>query len=221
MKTKKASKEIVRAWFDTILNPIYDGLFEVKIKLDRTDYNWYWVYKDFFEIKSMGEFYNYRYYPNYEQIAFIEFPELITLSCDYDQKRSEFNKACNNLYNKLVASQELKALQIKIVNEYAEKELIKENEVSYMLNDESINWIAGYLINQKTNLDYSNIYHLIWKNEFNKFYDIIKSENLSPSFEDMKKSLLEFQQKTNDILITIKNKNMEISQKYGVPIVIQ
>jgi len=220
MKTKKASKEIVRAWLDTILNPIYEGLKYVMDLLKEGNLTWDPFNKEMIEISTLGTYYDYRYYPNFEQLVFTEFPELLNLNQEYDQKRKDLNDACSQLYDELIQSDELRALLVTKINEFEKIGAISKSNAEYALRSDPVDWIAKYIVNNIKQLPDSHILHNIWNNESGKFFSFLENETIRPIKNKRDETYNSFQLVANKTFEEVKKKNADLSLKYGVPIVL-
>jgi hypothetical protein len=221
VKRKRISKEIVRVWLDTVLNPIYNGLQEVLQYLKDNDYTWNWGYRDFIEIKTLGEFYDYRLQPNYDQLIMTEFPELLDLNIEYDQKRKKFNDSCCKLYDVLVESNDLKKIIDILITDYQIQGKIELSDADYLRNSDSMKWVAGYIINNRIELPYNNVFKNIWDNENVKIYDILNTDGIKEFKFVLDNHRISFKNIAIQTYQRIKEKSNEISLNYGVPIVIQ
>lgn len=215
----RLSPKIIRAWFDTVLNPLYDGLLYVKNCLNLNDYTWDYSYQDFIDIKPVRSIFDSRAYPNYEHLILSEFPELSNLSIDYDTKREDFNISCRNLFNSLINSEDLNLLINRLLTEHENNRTIDSAKAEYMRGI-SIKWIAGYLINNKTQLSEQNIFNVIWVNNYEKFFDILELDNIRELKNILELSRIKFEQSVDKILTEIKIKRFKMSSNYGEPIVI-
>ena len=68
-KNWKISSEIIRVWFDTVINPIVFGLELVQEYLKDDNYTWNSSYQDFEEIKNLDGYVDYKFMSNYEQLV--------------------------------------------------------------------------------------------------------------------------------------------------------
>lgn len=217
---KKISKDIVRVWFDTVLNPLYDGLSNVKELLEDNDLTWNWDYRDFVDIKPFDEYFHYKYKVNYEQLVMTEFKELKDFEIDYNKTRTELNNSCCRLFDLLIQSYDLKKLILDKLTEYENKKLISENDADYLRNSHSINWISTYIINNRNELPFNHIFKQIWNNEHHDFFKILENDNIKPTKEELIKNCYLLKCITSDFIGMIKVKRFELSVDYGVPIVI-
>ncbi len=218
--TKKLTKEIVRNLLDTILNPIYEGLKYVMDLLKEGNLTWDPFNKEMIEISTLGTYYDYRYYPNFEQLVFTEFPELLNLNQEYDQKRKDLNDACSQLYDELIQSDELRALLVTKINEFEKIGAISKSNAEYALRSDPVDWIAKYIVNNIKQLPDSHILHNIWNNESGKFFSFLENETIRPIKNKRDETYNSFQLVANKTFEEVKKKNADLSLKYGVPIVL-
>jgi hypothetical protein len=221
VKRKRISKDIARVWLDTILNPIYNGLQDVLQYLKDNDYTWNWGYRDFIEIKKIGEFYDFRLQPNYDQLIMTEFPDLFDLNCEYDKKRKDFNDSCCKLYDVLVESNDLKRIIDIFISDFQIQGKFELRDVDFLKQRDSMKWVAGYIINNRIELPYNNVFKTIWDNEYVRIYSILNNDNIKELKFNLDNHRMLFENIAKQTYQRIKEKSNEISLNYGVPIVIQ
>ncbi|MFH1049861.1 MAG: hypothetical protein V1779_02900 [bacterium] len=215
---KKVSQKIVEAWFTTVINPIIDGLMLVESYLNDNNYTWDWNYMDFIEIKNLISFFDFRAEPNFEQLTFIKFPELLDININYDSKRDEFNKSCIHLYECLLKSTSFKKIFNDKIDDLEKSTDISVIDIEYLRGTNTIKWLATYLINNKKNLPNEYIYKIIWNTEKEKFYEILNYGTIKEAFNEVNKKRLLFEEITKSSINTIKVFRNNLSLETGVPI---
>jgi hypothetical protein len=213
---KKLSKEIVRSWFDTVLNPVYFRLIGVNELLRNRDLTWNGSTKKFTLIDKFSEFIDFNARLNYKQLCQTEYPELVKLNEEYDDSLEELRIASSNLFDKLINSPNLKSLLLSKINEYEKSGHLQDAD--YIRKGDSIRWVAEYLINNERQLFSNNVLHPIWNSESEIFFDIfddIEIKELKLKFDE---SISKFKKIVEKIISNVESKLLELSQKYGVPI---
>jgi hypothetical protein len=217
---KKIAKDIVRTWLDTVLNPLYDGLLNVNALLKDNYLSWDWGYRDFTEIKHFAGFFDYRVYPNFEQLHNTEFKELLELNIKYDLVREDLNKTCCELYDLIVSSGEMKRLFENKINEYETNGKLDPDDANYFRKGDSMKWIATYLINNRRQLTPGYRFKDIWNDESEEYFKILEIGSFQDVHSAYEKRLRVFKLIVTESLQSIKSKSNELSLNYGVPIVI-
>ncbi|MBM2814246.1 MAG: hypothetical protein HW421_1008 [Ignavibacteria bacterium] len=218
--TRKASSKIVRAWFDTVLNRITSGLSLVLYYLSKDDYTWSCTYQNFIEFKTLGEYYDFKFQANFEQLVHTEYRELLDLNIEYDEKRKKFNDACIELFQQLISSKDLQKLLVENINKYENLLEISKVDAEYFKRSNSINWLVEYMINNKNVLPDNNIFRILWNNEKEDFYKILKIDGINQANLEVKENRRLFEEITIKTLNSIKENCYNLSLKYGEPIVI-
>lgn len=218
--TKKVSSKIIRAWFDTVLNPLSNSLSLVQSYLKDNNYTWNWNYQNFIEFKKFENYFEFKYNMNYEQVANTEFLELKNMNNEYNLVLMRFNASCIELFNTLINSNELKVLLNDCIEKYYCLSQISQTDVDYLKKIEAINWIAEYLINNKKDLPFDNIFRIIWNNERKNFNNILNIDGIRKYYLEVKENSFEFEQIVNKTLINIREFCNTLSLKYGEPIAI-
>jgi hypothetical protein len=215
----KLSKQIIRVWFDTVLNPIFEELAEIERLLKDNELTWDWNLMDFIEINEFRQLFDFRYQINYEQLTSSEFPELEKFQIKYDENRKRLKLACIRLFNLLVNSNEYNSLVNGIIDKHFDNEKIDPESFNFLKKSNTSAWIASFLINNNHELYPGNKLYPIWKNDSDSFFAYLENDSIRPVFNEFQKTLLEFKSLVKIGIERIKDKMYELSFNYGVPIV--
>jgi hypothetical protein len=103
----EVSPKIIRVWFDTILNPIIDGLNIEYSFLKKNNLTWRGFNSTFEGLKPIHTFFHYRYHANFEHLTAYH-PVVLDIILEHDEALSRLRESCHNLYHKIKDSKILK-----------------------------------------------------------------------------------------------------------------
>jgi len=219
LSKKRITTKIARVWLDTVLNPIITGLEETKYYLSNKAFTWNRTYRDLVNIKKLDNYFDSVYYPNFKQLIKIDFPELENLTNEYNTKRELLNNCCNVLFNSLVSNKEFEQLIYKNIEKYTMLSEITQSNFKYLNDKNTLEWVAVFLINNQRELDYSNIFKVIWDNEKDDFFKLLNSNSISDYYVDLIKESDEFEIIVDSTYHNIEDYRDLLSLNSGVPIV--
>ena len=212
--------KIIRAWFDTVFNPLIDGL-EIEIGcIKNNNITWRGLYNSFEMIKPLHLFINYRYHANLEQCT--AYFNNVSISIDeHNSALSVFRESCNNLFHLLKDSKQFKDLYFQKVKEFLHNYPgIDDYKANDLKQENNLKFIAEYIINRKGNLDTGYILSPIWNLNMEYFFALLESEELNVSYQNFKEDKKKFAMIVDKISKELKTLRNNLSMQYGEPIVI-
>lgn len=214
------SPTIIRAWFDTVLNPLIEGLEIEKSFLEEKNLTWSGFGAYFKSLKPFFNFINQKFYPNLEQIE--NFYPMISESKDnYDKALDDLSNSCADLYLKLIHSEEIESIYNDAVKNYLETHKSISENISFNENSQANrNYIAEYIINNKSNLDSGYILSPIWNPNKDMFKNILQSNNFNTLLKNQETALNKFSIELSTAISKLKDLRNELSLKYGEPIIV-
>ncbi|OGU39240.1 MAG: hypothetical protein A2X61_07080 [Ignavibacteria bacterium GWB2_35_12] len=216
---KQLSPKIIRNWFDTIFNPMVEGL-EIEMQyLKEKNLTWRSFNNTFDMLKPLVNFTHPKYHANFEQIVVFHKSVLDTILL-HDNELKKLNDSCYNLFYKLMQSKSFdKFLSKKFENNH------KSKEVGSLIAAESDKehfkrYIIEYIINNIDKLDSSYVISPIWNPNVNEFKNFLKSDEFNLEKKQFDNSIKSFDKTLNEskkILTDVRNK---LSLEFGEPLVI-
>ncbi len=119
-KTEDFSPRIIRAWLDTVINPLIDGLELEYDFIQRDNLTWRSFKQSFDVLKSLQSYINSGDQGNFEQCSGYN-PIIIAIIENHDIKLRKLAEACFALFVELSESKILKEKYFEAVNEYEKK----------------------------------------------------------------------------------------------------
>lgn len=171
----------VRAWFDTVINPVLEGL---KIQGSYLEVqNWTWRYRSS-ECESIVPALSYvdpAYIANYDYLA-TWYPDIQNLLDRHRDLIAQLNNACDTLQSGLQQSKELSELYDRHTNPQALES--SEATLSGVLGggsrEDHLAYLAELIINHTKELPPYYIVHPIWNPARAEFIGILDNADLAP-----------------------------------------
>lgn len=214
------SPRILRAWFDTILNPIIEGLKTEQYYLENNNLTWSSFYKSFKILKPLQMMFNFKYYANFEQIVEL-YPILSDVIENHDKKLKKLNDDCQKLFTKLVQSSQLKTVYKNKVEEFLTNITINELSSKDFQDENNLQFIVEYIMNKKSDLDSSYILSPIWNSKKDEFFRILELPEFIDLLNDQNHSIEEFKQEVDNSIKSLKKVRNSLSLKFGEPIILE
>ncbi len=216
--TKITSPNIVRVWFDTVLNPIISGLDNELYVLNKGNLTWRGFMNTFEELKPIAAFCEHRYKDNFEQIL-RHYPNLIEIISKYDELFEDLESKANQLYLALKSSNKLMAIYNNGVDNYANNNAISESKLKTLRNTNSYRFIAEYLINGFDELEPEYSLSPIWNKNIQEFKQLLNSEDFAILYADFKQSQIAFTEIIKQTITELKEVRFNLSEEADQPIV--
>ena len=213
------SPKIIRVWFDTILNPMIEGL-EIEIDyLNKSNLTWRGFNNSFQELKPLFNFCNYRYHANLDQ-SDRYYPIILETIEKHDNKLALLEESCLNLFSVLKNSQILKDLYNEKVKEILKNNSeITDSRINDFKDENNYRYIAEYIINNRDNLDSGYTLSPIWNSFKDIFKNLLNDDTFKSLFQNQQTALTQFKEAVNKSLSDLKELRNKLSIQYGEPIV--
>ena len=216
---KNLSPKIIRTWFDTVLNPLIEGLEIELLYLNKKNLTWRGFNNTFEMLKPLNNFINYRYYANLEQCEYY-YPKVSEIINDHDKYLSQLSESSYNLFHTLRNSKTF----IDIYNKQLE-ELIKNNSeitkdrIEDLKENDNYRFIAEYIINNKEELDRTYVLSPIWNPNKGVFLNVLFSDEFRTLLNNKNTALDNFKNSVLKSINDLKDLIYELSFQSGEPIV--
>lgn len=211
--------KIVRTWFDTILNPMIQGLENEKYFLDKNNLTWRSFNNSFEVLRPISTFFHYKYYANFEQI--VEYnSNIIDIINNHDLQLTKLLESCYNLNNVLRNSDVLKTIYYNELNNLKQSNTnLSDYEIDGLENEKNLQYITEYIINNREELESSYTLSPIWNAQINNFKNLLSENELLTAVGDKNNLLDNFKIIVNQTIIHLKKLRNELSMKTGEPLV--
>ncbi len=210
---------LIRAWFDTVLNPMIEGLRAELFCLEKKNLTWRSFTSSFELLKPLYTMVYYKYNDNLEQcIVYID--GLLETINNHDNSLKSLNDSANSMYLALLNSPLLLNTFKNKLDKYLKSNPDTDNQLQMDLqSDNTLRFITEYIINNREKLDRAYILSPFWNENSKDFLNILTNRKLSSKTNSLKKAIEEFEVVVDRTLDIIMKKRDHFSILYGVPLV--
>jgi hypothetical protein len=220
-KNKSFGRNIVRAWFDTVLNPLLSGLAEERRELLAE--NWTWRFRpprllSFMPVRSylMAEAWD-----NPDQ--FLSFhPEFRRFIDRHDQRVDSLFQACQSFHRALTESEVLQEAYHRTTTELSQR---TGGSVSDFFGAEPpenhLGVLAEYIVNRAVKLPHYYATAPLWNEHSEEFLRMRESAGVRPHWEATRRAGAELRRAVDDLSGHLKATRDDLSLEYDVPFVFQ
>jgi hypothetical protein len=201
------SPSIVRAWFDTVLNPLIRALTTEADVLARGNLTWKTEVQRFASLVPVREHLVEEVHPNLEQMLSLH-PEFNAPIAEHDQRLAPLADACRRLQEALLESKALRDAIDRV-------EAIKSEEAAEFSREA----IAEYIINSVRKLpDYYTLAK-IWNQRREEFMAALQEPGVARSRQAAIEAAGTFEMAVRELVDKLKAFRNKLSLSNGVPIV--
>jgi hypothetical protein len=210
---------LIRTWFDTVLNPIIRELKTELYCINNGNITWRFFRSYFEYLKPMHTMINYKFNDNFEQ-CIIYIDGLLEIINTHDDALEKLRNVSNNLYSAIINSPQLSDTYNKNLDFYLKKHPDIDDQFEKELrSDNTLRFIAEYIINNREELDSAYILSPFW-NEYSKdFISVLNDKNFSVEKRNFTKVFQKFKDIVGVSLNEIKRIRDILSIRYGEPLV--
>jgi len=213
------SPKIVRVWFDTILNPIIEGLNIEFSFLKKNNLTWRGFNNTFEALKPVRTFFHYRYYANFDHLVAYH-PIVQDNILLHDESLLRLSESCYNLYHQLKDSQLLKNNYDYALQSYFEANpKIDDYKKDNLIDNDNLKYIAEYILNGNNELDSAYTLSPLWNPNIILFKNILNNDEFNLLLSNQKEAINNFNNSLNSCLNSIKSLRYRLSSQYGEPLV--
>jgi hypothetical protein len=207
---------LVRAWFDTVLNPILGELrYELKL-LRAGNLTWRFSHQRMVSLYPLAEHLAPAALDNYEQFVSL-FPQCREPIAKHDALVEELNERCLNLQNVLAECQAMREAFAKATAGWSEQDL--GACFSAVRPEDRLKGLAEYIIDSTGHLpDYYTTASL-WNQHRADFVKIRESPEVRQNWESTLNTAGELRRSVEGLITTLTSLRNELSLSLDVPIV--
>ncbi|HWN98780.1 MAG TPA: hypothetical protein VNS63_05865 [Blastocatellia bacterium] len=175
----KVYPNIVRAWFDTVLNPLLQALDVEQERLDRKDWTWRFIPGGLEEIRVVCAHLDIDARDNLEQ--FLELHTAVALFVRaHDKNVTLLSDKCEQLQRRLELSPELFSLYKRVTSREALSDIganLKEIFGAYP-RDQHLSLLAQYIVNNTGDLPEYHSTARLWNKHRDEFLAILRHRSI-------------------------------------------
>jgi hypothetical protein len=215
---REVSPNIIRAWFDTVLNPLIYGLRAEAGVLRRGDLTWRFESKRPVSLVPVRSMVTDAFQDNLEQFLSLH-PECAGPMQEHDTALQLLVESCRQLESALVNSKEMEALFQRLTTPDA----LGGRDIAEIFGKVlSFNWLkalAEYIINNVERLPRYYSTAEFWNEHSGEFLMLRQSPEVRPAWESTVSATTRFSQQVDRLIELLKQVRNELSLAAGVPIV--
>ena len=213
-REEELNAEMVRDWFDTVFNPLLERL---KDECDLINiYNFTWRFKPcgFEFLREINIYLDQSGKRNLEQIVAV-YPSMKKHIQAHDIKLKLLGEKCALLHIALTKkSQNLQLIYQCISSDESLKEPGLYRMFGSSNQEDHIDLIAEYIVNQKGELPYYHSISPLWNKYRNEFLAILEKEPLLSKKKALIETSDDFLLKTQELIRFLDDKRMDLSFRY-------
>jgi hypothetical protein len=215
---REVSPNIIRAWFDTVLNPLIYGLRGEASVLSRGDLTWRFESRGPVSLVPVRSLLMNAAQDNLEQFLSLH-PECAGPIQEHDTALQLLVESCRELESRLIHSEEMQTLFQRLTT----PEALGGRDVAVIFGATlPVNWLkvlAEYIINNVERLPHYYTTAAFWNEHSGEFLKLRNSAEIRPAWETTLTATKRFSQEVDRLIDLLKKVRNELSLTAGVPIV--
>jgi hypothetical protein len=211
------SPSIVRAWFDTVLNPLIRALTTEASVLERGNLTWKAEVGRLASLVPVRDHLVEEVQPNFEQMLSLH-PEFNAPIAEHDQRLLPLAKACGRLQEALVDSRVLRVTLDEVASASPPDKKLAEYLAGLDYKDRLM-FIAENIINSVQKVPSYYITAPIWNQHRDEFVAVLKTAEVSPFWQTRLGAAAGFATAVHELMDKLRAFRNELSLSNGVPIV--
>jgi hypothetical protein len=211
------SPSIVRAWFDTVLNPLIRSLTVEATVLAEGNLTWKAEAQRLASLVPVREHLVEEVQPNFEQIL-MSYPEFNAPIAEHDRRLEPLAKACRRLQEALIRSTELRDAFNRVLSAIPPDKKLAEY-LGGLASEDQLSFIAENIINSVQRLPSYYITAPIWNRHRDDFVAALKAAEVSPSWQATAEAAAGLATAVHELMDKLKAFRNDLSMSTGVPIV--
>lgn len=216
----RLGKDIVAAWFVTIINPMIEDLSRQHEYLRERHYTWRFRPAAFEVLGLPAGRIAPEYFPNFEHLTTV-YSDILNLVDVHGDRLLELTRACADLQHVLEHSQELDKLFAKATSEEMLREYGKSVEDlfgAYPLDDH-LSYLGQLIINRTGDLPYYYTTHPLWNRFGGEFLSLLAAPGIREYSMKADAAADGLREAGERLMERLKSIRLELAHGYGVPFV--
>ena len=211
---------IVRAWFDTVINPMLNALRAENTLLQKKDWTWQFYQTGLEMIKPVSQYIDADAVDNLEQMLYF-YPSLKGKIENHDEARDRLFQACRDLHTTIVSRSDLEDIYRTVISQESLAKLGKRMEEMFGSREPSdhINLLAEYIVNNTGEFPYYYTVSPLWNRYRERFLKVLGHPAVVPYTKKTTKAGEQLMRATEALVKGLKDVREELSLKHDVPYV--
>lgn len=212
---------IIRAWFDTVINPLLRSLEWERELLGKANWTWRFLPRDLESLRFVSSFIDSDHKDNLDQILDC-YPGLRALVEEHDKNVLRLRHRCQQLQEEVQSSDGLRDVYQKVTSAQSLATL------NASLNDlfgayppeEHLALLAQYIVNNTGELPTHYSPSRIWNRYRDQFIEVLETSDLRRAKEAVIKAGQSLLRSVERLIRTLRERRLELSSEYDVPITV-
>ncbi len=210
---------IVRAWFDTVINPLL-GFLEQEVSWLAQE-NWTWRFKPpaLELICPVRRYLDREAYPNLEQFQQLQ-PSFARLAGQHDQLVEKLTQAAQRLHEKIGGDPDLRS-EISVAISLAGFKNLGVSSVTEIFGaypaSEHVNLVAQYLVNHLGDLPAHYATSTLWNAKRHQFMKVLERPGVRELDIQAKRAAAQLAAASKELIELLKEIRLTLSLKHDVP----
>jgi hypothetical protein len=216
----RTGERIVRAWFDTVINPLLQGLKVEEARLQQRNWTWQYRLGRLESIRRIEEMVPRLAIDNLEQ--FLSHNALLKAGFRlHDEQRMQLQVACQKLQSKIESSPELQVKYQHATSNHSLEELDVHLDqlFSNVPLNERLSLLAEYIINETPELPSYFTLSPLWNTSREEFVGILDLPTIRPYAYQTKRTGETLLRTVDRLIKLLKVRREQLSTKYDLPYV--
>src|SRR2546421_8816383 len=218
-KSAKVGPNIVRAWFDTVINPLLRVLEIEKKYLEEKDWTWRSNPERLEVVRPIQEIIGYEAMANLEQI-FEFYPDVEKLTQEHEEKREELLTACKKLHQVIRESPKLKKMYDEATSEDSLSKLEINNSRDIFPDGperRKMDFLTEYIVNNGGEFSSYIMAPFFWREYRDDFLTILDNPSIRDQNEKALKAGESLLETVEGFVSLLKELRRKLSSEYDVP----
>jgi hypothetical protein len=214
----KVGPQIVRAWFDTVINPLLSWLGREQELLAAKNWTWRFKPAGLEAIRHLIAYVDAR--PNWEQFEQL-YPDMARIAGVHDRKVEALAQECERLHRALAANADYLDLFGRITSAESLRELGQDRQDVFGAYPES-DWpdlIAEYIVNSTPELPSYYTTARLWNRYREQLLALLGRQPLRGHCDAVRKTGEELRRTTGKLRLVLQNIRLDLSLTHDVPYV--
>ena len=212
--------QIVVAWFESVINPMLNGLSLEKERLSKKSWTWQYIPGRLESIRYVGEMIPFGYEPNLEQFKKY-YPVISENITFHDGQVAQLTVTCKSLQRAIVESGPLQEIFNSVTTAEALAEIGNSLDDLFFGGDaaEGLGWIAQEIINGSGKIPSYIGHSPLWNEHRDKFMQVLNHPQVSEAKALTDRAGEQLLQTVNRLIELLAETRDRLSLDYGVPLV--
>ena len=223
-KVRNVGPNIVRAWFDTVINPLLRGLGSEKNLLEKENWTWRFEQQGLLSFGPLRSFIAFEALDNLDQFLNLvpsAKKDCLPLMDRHDEQLEHLCRVCRELHQALVSSPELRDLYKRISSEYEATPIQPGRDFNSLFGayrpDRHLDVLAEDIVNGTGRLPEYYSTAPLWNRYREDFLRIRETPNIRPNWEASGKAGRKLTRTVSELTESLRHIREDLSLQHDVP----